>query len=91
MLKFTNDDISDQPFQKCLISGKLTTAASYLIILQNLEKPMVARQHATLLLDAALEACQWDMARDLLRFLKAIGERSIGSLRDGYKSGDSER
>ena len=56
------------------------TAASYLIILQNLEKPMVARQHATLLLDAALEACQWDMAKDLLRFLKAIGKHKLFDL-----------
>ena len=32
------------PFQECLINGKLETAASYLIILQNLEKPMASRQ-----------------------------------------------
>ena len=53
----------------------LDTASSYLIILQNLEAPSVARQHATLLLDAALEHCQWQLAKDLVRFLKAIGQR----------------
>ena len=31
-------------------------------------------QHATLLLDAALEERNWQLARDLVRFLKAIGE-----------------
>ena len=30
-------------------------------------------QHATLLLDSSLEKCHWDLAKDLVRFLKAIG------------------
>ncbi|XP_064624282.1 guanine nucleotide exchange factor subunit RIC1-like isoform X2 [Lineus longissimus] len=59
-------------FEECLVSGNLDTAASYLIILQNLEKPMVSRQHATLLLDASLDHCKWELARDLVRFLTAI-------------------
>ncbi|XP_074641700.1 guanine nucleotide exchange factor subunit RIC1-like [Tubulanus polymorphus] len=59
-------------FEECLMSKNLDTAASYLIILQNLEIPLVSRQHATLLLDSALEQCKWDLARDLVRFLKAI-------------------
>lgn len=59
-------------FQECLVSKRLETAASYLIILQNLEKPSLARQHASLLLDAALEQFTWDLARDLIRFLSAI-------------------
>ena len=61
--------------QECLQAVALDTASSYLIILQNLEAPSVARQHATLLLDAALEHCQWQLAKDLVRFLKAIGQR----------------
>ena len=60
--------------QECLDKKELDTAASYLIILQNLEQPSVARQQATLLLDAALEQCKWDLAKDLVRFLKAIGK-----------------
>lgn len=59
-------------FEECLESGRLKTAASYLIILQNLEKPSVSRQHATQLLDAALDRSQWNVARDLIRFLRAI-------------------
>lgn len=30
-------------------------------------------KHATLLLDAAIEDSQWELAQDLVRFLKAIG------------------
>ncbi|CAH1775600.1 unnamed protein product [Owenia fusiformis] len=59
-------------FEECLTTGQLDTAASYLIILQNLEKPLVSRQHATLLLDSALDSHKWELARDLVRFLKTI-------------------
>ena len=50
----------------------LTTAAPYLIILQSLEAAPVARQHATQLFDSALESCSWGLARELVRFLRAI-------------------
>ncbi|XP_052775619.1 guanine nucleotide exchange factor subunit RIC1-like [Mya arenaria] len=59
-------------FEECLINERLETAASYLIILQNLEKPIASRQHATLLLDSAVESNQWDLAQDIVRFLKSI-------------------
>ncbi|KAG1667219.1 RAB6A-GEF complex partner protein 1 [Nymphon striatum] len=48
-------------FQECLDKRKLETAASYLIILQNLESSNTSRQHATLLLDSALECQKWDV------------------------------
>jgi hypothetical protein len=38
-----------------LKGGELHTAASYLIILQSLEPASAAKQHATQLLDAALD------------------------------------
>jgi len=60
--------------QDCLQRQQLDTAASYLIILQNLEPSSVSRQHATLLLDAALEQGRWELSRDLVRFLRAIGK-----------------
>ncbi|EEC01481.1 hypothetical protein IscW_ISCW015635 [Ixodes scapularis] len=41
-------------------------------VLQNLEVPLVSRQHATLLLGAALDGARWTLARDLVRFLRAI-------------------
>ena len=42
-------------FEECLDGNKLETAASYLIILQNLEKLTVAREDATRLLNRALQ------------------------------------
>ncbi|XP_032722382.1 RAB6A-GEF complex partner protein 1 isoform X4 [Lontra canadensis] len=65
-------------FEECLMAQDLDTAASYLIILQNMEVPAVSRQHATLLFNTALEQGKWDLCRHMMRFLKAIG------------SGDSE-
>ncbi|BFY99791.1 hypothetical protein BsWGS_02831 [Bradybaena similaris] len=59
-------------FEECLMNGDLETAATYLIILQNLEKPIISKQHATILLDSALEKGSWELCRDLVRFLKAI-------------------
>lgn len=34
-------------------------------------------QHATLLLDAALEKCEWQLCRDILRFLRSIGPGDV--------------
>ncbi|XP_044512577.1 guanine nucleotide exchange factor subunit RIC1 isoform X2 [Gracilinanus agilis] len=60
-------------FEECLMAQDLDTAASYLIILQNMEVPTVSRQHATLLFNTALEQGKWDLCRHMIRFLKAIG------------------
>uniref|UniRef100_H2LTE7 Protein RIC1 homolog n=1 Tax=Oryzias latipes TaxID=8090 RepID=H2LTE7_ORYLA len=60
-------------FEECLMAQDLDTAASYLIILQNMEVPAVSRQHATLLFNTALEKGKWDLCRHMIRFLKAIG------------------
>ncbi|XP_066965067.1 guanine nucleotide exchange factor subunit Rich isoform X3 [Macrobrachium rosenbergii] len=59
-------------FIKALEDSQLETAASYLIILQNLESATVSRNHATRLLDATLEAGKWDLSKDLIRFLRSI-------------------
>lgn len=68
-------------FQQCLKSEELETAASYLIILQNLEPSAVSKQYATLLLDIALEYRKWELAKDLIRFLKSIDPNEIDSPR----------
>ncbi|CAN9504515.1 unnamed protein product [Ophioblennius macclurei] len=60
-------------FEECLMAQDLDTAASYLIILQNMEVPAVSRQHATLLFSTALDQGKWDLCRHMIRFLKAIG------------------
>ena len=51
---------------ECMGSHDLETAASYLLILQNLEPPAVAQSNATILLDAALDRCAWDLAKELV-------------------------
>ena len=61
-------------FLECLEMKDLETAASYLLILQNLEPPAVAQNHATLLLDSALDAGSWELAKELVRFLRTIGK-----------------
>ncbi|XP_048581598.1 guanine nucleotide exchange factor subunit RIC1 isoform X2 [Nematostella vectensis] len=66
-------------FKECLSSGRLETAASYLIILQNLEKPSVSKQHATILLDKALELSRWEISKDLVRFLRCISDGELDS------------
>ena len=35
----------------------------------------MSKEYATILLDAALDAKNWEIANDLIRFLKAIGEK----------------
>lgn len=69
-------------FQECLQRKMLDTAASYLIILQNLESSTVSRQLATQLLDTALHQERWDLARDLVRFLRAIDPNDVDSPRN---------
>lgn len=66
-----------QLFQKCLIANQLETAASYLIILQNLESSSVSRQYATMLLDSTLNSSKWELSKDLVRFLKAIDPNDV--------------
>ncbi|XP_042224656.1 guanine nucleotide exchange factor subunit Rich-like isoform X2 [Homarus americanus] len=66
-------------FIKALEESQLDTAASYLIILQNLESATVSRSHATRLLDATLEAGKWDLSKDLIRFLRSIDPTDLDS------------
>jgi len=47
------------------------------IYLKNLESSSVSCRYATLLLDSALDSCQWDLSKDLVRFLKAIGKNLL--------------
>lgn len=67
-------------FQQCLTQHELETAGSYLIILQNLETSAISRQFATILLETSLEEEKWDLAKELVRFLRAIGN-NIGMKR----------
>ncbi|XP_043236025.1 guanine nucleotide exchange factor subunit Rich-like [Amphibalanus amphitrite] len=69
-------------FQQCLRRQQLDTAASYLIILQNLETAETSRHYVTLLLEASLEECRWKLAKDLTRFLRAIDPADLESPRE---------
>ncbi|XP_037067862.1 LOW QUALITY PROTEIN: guanine nucleotide exchange factor subunit Rich-like [Pollicipes pollicipes] len=71
-----------QLFQQCLRLQQLDTAASYLIILQNLETAETSRHYVTLLLDASLDSCRWRLAKDLTRFLRAIDPSDLESPRE---------
>ncbi|OQR75211.1 protein RIC1-like [Tropilaelaps mercedesae] len=66
-------------FQECILQGQLETATSYLLVLQNLEVALVSRQHATILLGSALDAGKWQLAKDIIRFLKAIDPADVES------------
>ncbi|XP_040571895.1 LOW QUALITY PROTEIN: guanine nucleotide exchange factor subunit Rich [Lepeophtheirus salmonis] len=68
-------------FTECLNCGDLDTAATYLLILQNLEPPSVAQNHATLLLDAALDQTYFNLVKELVRFLKRIDPDDAGGPR----------
>lgn len=70
-----------------MASKQLETAASYLIILQNLEPSSTSRQYATLLLDTALEERNWELAKDLVRFLRAIDPNDVESPRTSFVMG----
>ena len=56
-----------------------------MILFQNLELPSVAQNHATLLLDAALDKCAWDLARELVRFLRTIGKLNTLKIFEEHK------
>lgn len=43
------------------------------IQMKNLEPSSVSRQFATILLETALEEEKWELAKELVRFLRAIG------------------
>lgn len=63
-------------FQQCLDSDKLSTAASYIIVLHNLEQKSISKQYATTLLNKAQEKGEQALVKDLLRFLQNAIEPS---------------
>eukprot|EP00035_Acanthoeca_spectabilis_P012018 m.212496 g.212496 ORF g.212496 m.212496 type:complete len:1237 (+) comp15504_c0_seq1:219-3929(+) len=62
---------ADQLFERCIVTGQLHTASSYLLVLQSLQSPAASQQHALRILRLALSDENWDLARDLIRFLQA--------------------
>ncbi|KAH8120516.1 RIC1-domain-containing protein [Phellopilus nigrolimitatus] len=60
-------------FEKCLVLKKLKTAASYLLVLHNLEQ-LDDNKGALNLLESALDAEDWQLCRELLRFLHSMDD-----------------
>ncbi|TMS40173.1 hypothetical protein L596_006586 [Steinernema carpocapsae] len=66
-------------FEVCIREGQLDTAASYLIVLQNMETGAASRHHSGVLLEEALNRREWIISRDIVRFLRAIDPQDIES------------
>eukprot|EP01136_Pigoraptor_vietnamica_P006555 Opistho-1_new@39620 len=65
-------------FDECLATKRFKTAASYLLILQALEPTSVSEQYAARLLETAMDNDEWELSRDLVRFLGAIADDEPG-------------
>jgi len=68
-------------------SGRLKTAGSYLLVLHNLEQLNENDHDAVRLLKAAMEQKEWQLCRQLLRFLHSIDETGT-ALRDALTQVD---
>ncbi|GAA5876832.1 hypothetical protein JCM3774_000784 [Rhodotorula dairenensis] len=68
-------DIVGKPrdlFEKCVAAGFLKVAASYLLVLHNLEPLEQSSKDTVRLLQAAMNAEDWTLCRELLRFLYSL-------------------
>ncbi|KAF8649858.1 hypothetical protein AX16_005620 [Volvariella volvacea WC 439] len=68
-------------FEICLASHRLKTAGSYLLVLHNLEQLDENNADAIRLLKSAVEGKDWQLCRELLRFLHSIDDTGA-ALRD---------
>ncbi|KAK0465224.1 RIC1-domain-containing protein [Desarmillaria tabescens] len=64
-------------FEMCLSSQRLRTASSYLLVLHTLEQLDEDNEDAVRLLKAAIEGKDWQLCRELLRFLHSIDDSGI--------------
>ncbi|RXW23835.1 hypothetical protein EST38_g2008 [Candolleomyces aberdarensis] len=67
-------------FEECLSAGKLKTAGSYLLVLHTLEQLDSHSTDAIRLLRCAVDEKEWDLCKELLRFLQSIDDTG-GALR----------
>lgn len=61
-------------FQTCLESQQLKTAGSYLLVLHNLEQLDEKHNDVIRLLESAVTAKDWQLCRELLRFLRSVDD-----------------
>lgn len=62
-------------FHKCLLNNRIDTATSYLLIIQTLYPISISGKCATELLDKALSLEDYEVSKELLRFLSSIQDR----------------
>ncbi|KIY65901.1 RIC1-domain-containing protein [Cylindrobasidium torrendii FP15055 ss-10] len=68
-------------FEACIASQRLDTAGSYLLVLHNLEQLTEDNHDAIRLLRAAIAASNWQLCREILRFLHSVDDTG-NALRD---------
>ncbi|CAL2032958.1 unnamed protein product [Caenorhabditis brenneri] len=76
-------DVTGSPnalFEECLQLKQLENAASFVIVLQNLETTEVSMDQAARLVKEALEEKKWTIAKEMVRFAKSIGAEDIDAL-----------
>ena len=83
-------------FHECLNEGLLSTATSYLIVIQTLDTPAVSGELAIKLLKKAFEMKDYSTGSELVRFLRTIDEsethpKPIKTNGDETKEGGVER
>jgi len=61
-------------FETCLASDRLKTAGSYLLVLHNLEQLDENSNDVIRLLQSAIDVRDWQLCRELLRFLHSIDD-----------------
>ncbi|KAG8760105.1 hypothetical protein FRC14_004091 [Serendipita sp. 396] len=61
-------------FEASMRDTRLPTAASYLLVLHNIQQLEETIEDAVKLLSKAIEKKSWDIAKDLMRFLRSIDE-----------------
>ncbi|PAV85488.1 hypothetical protein WR25_21295 [Diploscapter pachys] len=66
-------------FEACIREGQLNTAASYLIVLQTMENSQTSQEQAARLLRETLSSSSWSIARDIVRFARAIDSEDMDS------------
>lgn len=64
-------------FETCLSTGRLKTAGSYLLILHNLEQLGESNEDVIRLLRSSLDAQDWQLCRELLRFLHSVDDTGV--------------
>ncbi|KAK9476229.1 RIC1-domain-containing protein [Lipomyces japonicus] len=71
-------------FEKCMSQGRLKTAGGYLLILHTMEQLEDSSQDMIRLFSAAVESQDWDLCKELARFLVAL-DSSGNTLREALK------